>query len=136
MLRFLRKSAPIDIFESISTDDHRALARVSDIVEGKLSYPRQNGLAVALRELGALSARCSYWIGCKAGAGAAACRPDSTRAKARNALARAVFFNRLGEIRRPQSSEQQRYLGQRPQSGNGGHRALEHGLSGNGQPML
>lgn len=52
MLRFLRKSAPIDIFESISTDDHRALARVSDIVEGKLSYPRQNGLAVALRELG------------------------------------------------------------------------------------
>ena len=40
MLRFLRKSAPIDIFESISTDDHRALARVSDIVEGKLSYQR------------------------------------------------------------------------------------------------
>ena len=52
VLRFLRKSAPIDIFESISTDDHRALARASDIVEGKLSYPRQNGLAVALRELG------------------------------------------------------------------------------------
>ena len=40
VLRFLRKSAPIDIFESISTDDHRALARVSDIVEGKLSYQR------------------------------------------------------------------------------------------------
>lgn len=28
------------------------------------SYPRQNGLAVALRELGALSTRCSSWIGC------------------------------------------------------------------------
>ena len=40
VLRYLRKSAPIDIFESISTDDHRALARVSDIVEGKLSYQR------------------------------------------------------------------------------------------------
>lgn len=40
VLRYLRKSAPIHIFESISTDDHRALARVSDIVEGKLSYQR------------------------------------------------------------------------------------------------
>ncbi|WP_139235484.1 MULTISPECIES: hypothetical protein [Comamonadaceae] len=40
VLRYLRKSAPIDIFESISTDDHLALARVSDIVEGKLSYQR------------------------------------------------------------------------------------------------
>ena len=40
VLRYLRKSAPIDIFESIFTDDHRALARVSDIVEGKLSYQR------------------------------------------------------------------------------------------------
>ena len=40
VLRYLRKSAPINIFERISTDDHRALARVSDIVEGKLSYQR------------------------------------------------------------------------------------------------
>ncbi|MFL4169990.1 Tn3 family transposase, partial [Escherichia coli] len=44
------------------------------------SYPRQNGLAVALREQG----------------------------EARNSLARAVFFNRLGEIR-DRSFEQQRY---------------------------
>ena len=36
------------------------------------SYPRQNGLAVALRELGASSARCSFWIGCKAWSCAAA----------------------------------------------------------------
>lgn len=40
VLRYLKKSMPINIFESISTDDHRALARVSDIAEGKLSYQR------------------------------------------------------------------------------------------------
>ncbi len=40
VLRYLRISTPINIFEAISTDDHRALARASDIVEGKLSYQR------------------------------------------------------------------------------------------------
>lgn len=40
VLRYLRKNVPIDIFADISADDHRALARVSDIVEGKLSYQR------------------------------------------------------------------------------------------------
>ena len=40
MLRYLRKSAPIDIFERISAEENRTLARVSDIVEGKLSYQR------------------------------------------------------------------------------------------------
>lgn len=63
------------------------------------SYPRQNGLAVALRELGRIERtlfildwlqkvelrRCVQ-IGLKKG-------------EAKNALARAVFLNRLGEIR-------------------------------------
>ncbi|MBY4596105.1 hypothetical protein [Ottowia caeni] len=40
VLRYLGQSPPIDIFASISADDYRALARVSDIVEGKLSYQR------------------------------------------------------------------------------------------------
>ena len=40
------------------------------------SYPRQNGLAVALRELAASSERCSSWTGCKASSCAAACMPD------------------------------------------------------------
>jgi TnpA family transposase len=40
------------------------------------SYPRQNGLVVALRELGRIaSARCSFWTGCKASSCAAACMP-------------------------------------------------------------
>ena len=75
----------------------------------KLSgYPRQNSLALALRELGriertlfildwlqSLELRRRVQIGLNKG-------------EARNALARAVFFNRLGEIR-DRSFEQQRY---------------------------
>nr|QJS06022.1 tn3 transposase [Cryobacterium sp.] len=72
------------------------------------AYPRQNGLAHALRELGRLQ-RTRFildWLQ----------NPDLRRrttaglnkGEARNALARAVFFNRLGEIR-DRSFEQQRY---------------------------
>jgi TnpA family transposase len=39
------------------------------------SYPRQNGLAVALRSWDASSAHCSSWTGCKASSCAAACMP-------------------------------------------------------------
>jgi TnpA family transposase len=72
------------------------------------SYPRQNGLAVALRELGRIERtlfpldwlqnvdlRRRIHVGLNKG-------------EARNALARAVFFNRLGEIR-DRSFENQRY---------------------------
>lgn len=72
------------------------------------SYPRQNGLAVALRELGRIertlftldwmqnvNLRRRVQIGLNKG-------------EAKNALARAVFFNRLGELR-DRSFENQRY---------------------------
>ena len=72
------------------------------------SYPRQNGLAVALRELGRIERtlfaldwmqnielRRRVHIGLNKG-------------EAKNALARAVFLNRLGEIR-DRSFENQRY---------------------------
>ncbi|MHB8455980.1 MAG: Tn3 family transposase [Acidiferrobacterales bacterium] len=72
------------------------------------SYPRQNGLAVALRELGRIERtlfaldwmqnvelRRRVQIGLNKG-------------EAKNALARAVFLNRLGEIR-DRSFESQRY---------------------------
>ena len=61
------------------------------------SYPRQNGLAVALRELGRIE-RTPVHPGLAAKRRAApprACRAEQRRA--RNALARAVFFNRLGK---------------------------------------
>lgn len=72
------------------------------------SYPRQNGLAVALRELGkidrtlfALDWFQNVELRRRVNAGL-------NKGEARNALARAVFFNRLGEIR-DRSFENQRY---------------------------
>lgn len=72
------------------------------------AYPRQNGLALALRELGRLERsiftlqyvkdidlRRRIHIGLNKG-------------EARNALARAVFFDRLGELR-DRTYENQRY---------------------------
>ena len=75
----------------------------------KLSaYPRQNGLALALRELGRIERTLFLldWLQFpelrrKVTAGL-------NKGEARNTLARAVFFNRLGEIR-DRSFEQQRY---------------------------
>lgn len=72
------------------------------------SYPRQNGLAVALKELGKIerSLFTLDWLQNvelrrRVNAGL-------NKGEARNALARAVFFNRLGEIR-DRSFENQRY---------------------------
>ncbi|MBU6140404.1 MAG: Tn3 family transposase [Proteobacteria bacterium] len=72
------------------------------------SYPRQNGLAIALRELGRIERTLFIldWIQNvelrrKVNAGL-------NKGEARNALARAVFFHRLGEIR-DRSFEQQSY---------------------------
>ena len=72
------------------------------------SYPRQNGLAVALRELGRIERTFlilawlqSVDLRCRVHAGL-------NKGEARNALARAVFLCCLGEIR-DRSFEQQRY---------------------------
>nr|WP_324064847.1 Tn3 family transposase [Klebsiella pneumoniae] len=50
------------------------------------------------------------------------------KGEARNSLARAVFFNRLGEIRDRSFEQQRAGPGQRPQPGDGGYRAVEHGV--------
>ncbi len=72
------------------------------------SYPRQNGIAVALRELGRIERTLfvldwlqSIELRRRVNAGL-------NKGEARNALARAVLFNRLGDIR-DRSFEQQRY---------------------------
>lgn len=72
------------------------------------AYPRQNGLALALRELGRIE-RTMFtldWLRDptlrrRANAGL-------NKGEARNALARAIFFNRLGEMR-DRSFENQAY---------------------------
>lgn len=72
------------------------------------AYPRQNGLAVALRELGRME-RTLFLLDWLQDPGLRRkVTAGLNKGEARNTLARAVFFNRLGEIR-DRSFEQQRY---------------------------
>ncbi len=72
------------------------------------SYPRQNGLAVALREVGRIerSLFTLYWL--QSVELRRRVQSGLDKGEAKNALARAVYFNRLGEIR-DRSFESQRY---------------------------
>ncbi|MBG6240173.1 TnpA family transposase [Mycetocola sp. CAN_C7] len=72
------------------------------------AYPHQNGLATALRELGRLE-RTLFLLDWLQDPGLRRkVTAGLNKGEARNTLARAVFFNRLGEIR-DRSFEQQRY---------------------------
>lgn len=72
------------------------------------SYPRQNGLAVALRELGRIERSLFILDWLQSVDLRRRVQVGLTKGEARNALARAVFFYRLGEIR-DRGFEQQRY---------------------------
>jgi len=72
------------------------------------SYPRQNGLAVALRELGRIERTLFILDWLQSVELRRRVQAGLNKGEARNALARSVFFNRLGEIR-DHSFEQQRY---------------------------
>ena len=72
------------------------------------SYPRQNGLAVALRELGRIERILFILDWLQSVELRRRVHTGLNKGEARNALARAVFFYRLGEIR-DRSFEQQQY---------------------------
>lgn len=72
------------------------------------SYPRQNGLAVALRELGRIERSLFILDWLQSVELRRRVNAGLNKGEARNALARAVFLNRLGEIR-DRSFDQQRY---------------------------
>ena len=72
------------------------------------SYPRQNSLAVALRELGRIERTLFILDWLQNVELRRRVNAGLNKGEARNALARAVFFNRLGEIR-DRSFEQQRH---------------------------
>ena len=72
------------------------------------SYPRQNGLAVALRELGRIERTLFILDWLQSPELRRRVQAGLNKGEARNALARAVFFCRLGEIR-DRTFEQQRY---------------------------
>jgi len=81
----------------------------ASLMIGKLgSYPRQNGLAIALRELGRIERTLFILDWLQSVELRRRVHAGLNKGEARNALARAVFFNRLGEIR-DRSFEQQRY---------------------------
>jgi TnpA family transposase len=72
------------------------------------SYPRQNGLALALRELGRIERTLFTLEWLQNPALRRRVNAGLNKGEAKNALARAVFFNRLGELR-DRSFENQRY---------------------------
>ena len=72
------------------------------------SYPRQNGLALALRELGRIERTLFILDWLQNAELRRRVQAGLNKGEARNALARAVFFCRLGEIR-DRSFEQQTY---------------------------
>jgi len=63
------------------------------------AYPRQNGLAVALREVGRLERTLLTLEWIRNGELRRRAQAGLNKGEARNALARALFFNRLGELR-------------------------------------
>ncbi|WP_407241161.1 Tn3 family transposase [Escherichia coli] len=91
------------------------------------SYPRQNGLAVALRELGRIERTLFILDWLQSVELRRRVHAGLNKGEARNSLAVAVFFNRLGEIR-DRSFEQQRYRASGLNPGDGGYRAVEHGV--------
>lgn len=72
------------------------------------SYPPQNGLAIALRELGLIERTLFILDWLQSVELRRRVHVGLNKGEARNALARAVFFGRMGEIR-DRSFEQQRY---------------------------
>ena len=72
------------------------------------SYPRQNGLAVALRELGRIERTLFTLDWLQSTELRRRVQIGLNKGEAKNALARAVFFNRVGELR-DRRFENQRY---------------------------
>lgn len=80
----------------------------SDVLRRLAAYPRQNGLAVTLREIGRLERTLFTLDWLRSSDLRRRANAGLNKGEARNALARAVFFHRLGELR-DRSFENQAY---------------------------
>ena len=80
----------------------------SAILRSSAAYPRQNALAKALKEIGRLERTLFTLDGISDPTLRRRANAGLNKGEARNALARAVFFHRLGEIR-DRTFENQRY---------------------------
>ena len=83
----------------LATSIRQGSVTASLMVRKLASYPRQNGLAVALRELGRIERSLFVLDWLQNVDLRHRVQSELNKGEARNALARAVFFNRLGEIR-------------------------------------
>lgn len=92
----------------LATSIQRGTVTASLMLRKLGSYPRQNGLAVALRELGRIERTLFILDWLQSVELRRRVQAGLNKGEARNALARAVFFYRLGEIR-DRGFEQQRY---------------------------
>ena len=80
----------------------------SGVLRRLAAYPRQNGLAVALREIGRIERSLFMLDWLRSSELRRRANTGLNKGEARNALARAVFFHRLGELR-DRSFENQAY---------------------------
>src|SRR3546814_3519679 len=71
----------------------------SDVCSSDLAYPRQNGLALALREVGRIERSIFMLDWLRDLDLRRRTQAGLNKGEARNALARALFFNQLGELR-------------------------------------
>jgi len=92
----------------LATSIRQGSVTASLMVRKLASYPRQNGLAVALRELGRIERSLFVLDWLQNVDLRHRVQSELNKGETRNALARAVFFNRLGEIR-DRRFEQQRH---------------------------
>ena len=92
----------------LATSIKQGTATASLLIKKLGSYPRQNSLALALREVGRIERTLFILQWLQSKELRRRVQAGLNKGEARNALARAVFFNRLGEIR-DRGFEQQRY---------------------------
>jgi TnpA family transposase len=92
----------------LATSIKQGTVTASLMVRKLSSYPRQNGLAIALRELGRIERTLFILDWLQSVELRRRVHDGLNKGEARNALARAIFFSRLGAIQ-DRSFEQQRY---------------------------
>jgi TnpA family transposase len=92
----------------LATSIKRGTVTASLILRKLSAYPRQNSLALALRELGRIERTLFTLEWLQSPELRRRVQMGLNKGEAKNALARAVFFNRLGELR-DRTFENQRY---------------------------
>lgn len=83
----------------LGTSVRSGTVTASAILRKLAAYPRQNGLAIALREIGRIERTLFTLDWLKNPALRRRAQSGLNKGEARNALARALFFYRLGELR-------------------------------------